>query len=225
MGVMKCCDEINARLHPVRDRLGNDTKWEELIKKSFLESIDLTGYYRSGSGNRSVKNYMCYSACFAEVEVDVLTGQYQILQVDYICDTGRSLNPRLDLGQLEGGFIMGCGLFLLESSSNEPPNALPLTTFSGSYKPPLAKDLPVKFNAKLLKNAPNPKGVLGSKAVGETPVASGACPLFALKRAVEAARSDIGDCSWFPMDAPASVKQIHTLCSTTYDHFTLSDKK
>ncbi|XP_035827747.1 xanthine dehydrogenase [Aplysia californica] len=221
MGVIKCCEELTERIQPIRDCLGDSTEWDALVRQCFFEMVDLTAYYRSGAGNRSVKNYSCYSVCCAEVELDVLTGQYQVLQVDYLCDSGVSLNPRLDLGQLEGGFMLGCGFFLLESMTFEPDSGRALSTGTWTYKPPMAKDLPIKFNAKFLRNSPNPVGVLGSKAVGETPVASGACPLFALKRAVEAARSDVGMTEWFPMDAPATVQRVHAVCSTPLRHMSL----
>ncbi|CAG5132651.1 unnamed protein product, partial [Candidula unifasciata] len=131
------------------------------------------------------------------------------------------LNPELDLGQLEGAFVMGLGLFLLESMTLDTRSGQVLTDGSNTYKPPMTKDIPIKFNVKFLRNAPNPIGVLGSKAVGETPVAVGACPMLALKRAIEAARADAGIGGWFPFHAPATVERIQQACVTDITHYTL----
>ncbi|CAL1535967.1 unnamed protein product, partial [Lymnaea stagnalis] len=183
MAIMECCDTLLARMAPVKAKLVNPT-WEQIVQQCFKDMVDLTATHLNAHVDKyPYATYNCWSACCSEVEVDVLTGQYQITQVDFLYDCGISLNPEIDLGQLEGGFLMGCGLFLLEGMTFDPATGKALTDGTWTYKPPLAKDLPIKFNVKFMRNTPNPKGVLRSKAVGEVPVAQGACVLLALKRA------------------------------------------
>ncbi|CAG5123476.1 unnamed protein product, partial [Candidula unifasciata] len=215
--VIKCCDTLNARLEATRKSLTNPS-WEELIRKAFVDGVNLTAQYWP---EKPLDFYNSYIAACAEVELDVLTGQYQITQEDYIYDCGISMNPELDLGQVEGGFIQGCGMFLLENIILDPNTSKALTDSTNTYKPPLPKDIPIKLNVKFLRNAPNPTGVLGSKIVGESGVVQGACPLFALKRAIEAARAEAGQEGWFPFYAPAKVERIQQACLNDISSYTL----
>uniref|UniRef100_A0A2C9JDL4 FAD-binding PCMH-type domain-containing protein n=1 Tax=Biomphalaria glabrata TaxID=6526 RepID=A0A2C9JDL4_BIOGL len=112
--IMECCDTLLARMAPVKAKLVNPT-WEEIVTQCFKDTVDLTASYLNTTNDKSkAYDYNCWCASCSEVELDVLTGQYQITQVDFLYDCGISLNPELDLGQLEGGFLLGCGLFLLE---------------------------------------------------------------------------------------------------------------
>ncbi|XP_012938611.1 xanthine dehydrogenase/oxidase [Aplysia californica] len=219
-GVIKCCEQILERMAPVRARM-KDPTWEQLVAKCFQERVDLTASFTTHEEDQS--RYQVYSACCTEVELDVLTGQYQILQMDYLYDGGISLNPALDMGQVEGGFIMGYGYFLHEELRFDPTSGELLTDGTWHYKPPLGKDLPIKFNIKFMKDDPAPQGVLRSKAVGEPPVALGATPLFALKRAIEAARRELGINQFFPLDAPSTVEMIQMACLNDVTKYTLGN--
>jgi CO/xanthine dehydrogenase Mo-binding subunit len=96
----------------------------------------------------------------SEVLLDVLTGEVEILRTDMLFDCGTSLNPLIDIGQAEGGFIMGVGYFMTERL--EWTNVGKLTTNgTWEYKPPFAKDIPIDLRIDLLKNTPNPLGILG----------------------------------------------------------------
>ncbi|XP_059140432.1 uncharacterized protein LOC131928419 [Physella acuta] len=219
LAVIKSCEKLLERLAPIRAKL-KDPTWQELVSTAYGSGVNLTAQYWPEAGD-AIPAYNAYSVSCCEVELDVLTGQYQILQVDYLYDCGTSLNPQLDVGQLEGAFNMGCGLFLLEGLTHDPVSGKVLTDGTWNYKPPMPKDLPIVFNIKFLRNSPNPVGVLGSKAVGETPVAQGSCPLFALKRAVEAAREEIGQHGWFPLHAPATVEKLQMACLNDASHYTI----
>ncbi|CAL1538889.1 unnamed protein product [Lymnaea stagnalis] len=229
LAVIKSCEVLLQRLAPVREKLTNPT-WEELIAQAYAGGVNLTAQYWPNPTDHGIPAYNAYSVSCSEVELEVLTGQYQIRQVDYLYDCGKSLNPELDIGQLEGAFNMGCGLFLLEGMKYDNKTGRALSDGTWHYKLPLSKDLPIVFNIKFLRNAPNPVGVLGSKgksiycsAVGETPVAQGACPLFALKRAVEAARAEVGVEGWFPLYAPATVEKLQQACLNDVSLFTFGE--
>ncbi|KAH9518796.1 hypothetical protein Btru_006298 [Bulinus truncatus] len=218
--IIYCCDTLLTRMAPVKAKLVNPT-WEDIVKECKKENVDLTASHLTSNEDKSKSyEYNCWSACCSEVELDVLTGQYQITQVDFLHDCGISLNPDLDLGQLEGGFMLGCGLFLLEGMKFDTVTGKALTDGTWTYKPPMPKDLPIKFNVKFMGNVPNPMGVLRSKAVGEVPVAQGTCPMLALKRAVEAARQEVGTEGWFQFNAPATVENIQQACLCDITNYT-----
>ncbi|CAG5133675.1 unnamed protein product, partial [Candidula unifasciata] len=223
LAILKCCEDLLERLAPSKAKLVNPS-WREIIKQAYLDVVDLRAHYMPQIKDKyPSEHYSSWGACTAEVELDVLTGQYQITQVDYLNDTGTSLNPQLDIGQLEGGFIMGLGLFLTEGFKFDPMTGQLLTDGTWEYKPPLGKDLPINFNVKFMRNVPNPTGVLGSKIVGEAPVSTGACVLFALKRAVEAARAEQNNTDWFPFHAPATVESIQTACLNDLAQYTFGN--
>lgn len=92
----------------------------------------------------------------------MLTGQHIITRVDLIEDTGTSLSPEVDIGQVEGAFVMGAGYFTMEKIVFDK-DGRQLTNNTWFYKPPGPKDIPVDFRVKFPKNNPNPKGVLQSK--------------------------------------------------------------
>ncbi|XP_019858733.1 PREDICTED: xanthine dehydrogenase/oxidase-like [Amphimedon queenslandica] len=122
------------------------------------------------------------------------------------------INPEIDVGQVEGAFVMGLGYFLTERVVYDKDTGALLTHNTWEYKPPTTKDIPIDFRVELLKNAPNPLGILGSKAVGEPPLLMSSGVLFALKRAVESARHDAGNSDPFILNAPATVEATQQAC-------------
>lgn len=95
---VKACEILNDRLNPVKVEL-NNSNWEEIIKKAYQLGIDLQASYMF-SLNEPVKPYLIYGVVIMEVEVDILTGNYDIIRVDLLEDTGRSLNPEIDVAQV-----------------------------------------------------------------------------------------------------------------------------
>lgn len=139
-------------------------------------------------------------------------------------DLGYSLNPAIDIGQIEGAFAQGLGWVALEEvkwgdASHKwikPGNLL--TCGPGNYKIPSINEIPFNFNVSLLKGNPNSKGIHSSKAVGEPPFFLASSVLFAIKDAVKAARAEVGlGSKWFPLDTPATPERIRMAC---FDEFT-----
>ncbi|XP_046360643.2 xanthine dehydrogenase-like [Haliotis rufescens] len=210
LGVVQCCQQLKARLAPVKAKMVNPT-WQQLAAQCYKQGVDLSA--RSSTfPTGDFSNYNIYGAICTEVEVDILTGENQINRVDLLYDCGESMNPDIDIGQLEGGFVMGVGYWLTEQMIFDPQTGTALTDGTWEYKPPMGKDIPIDFRIQFLKNAPNPRGVLRSKAVGEPPVCLSASVLFAVKHAIEAARKDISQDTFFPLDGPATVEMIQTAC-------------
>ncbi|XP_071116536.1 uncharacterized protein [Haliotis cracherodii] len=210
LGVVQCCQQLKTRMAPVKAKMVNPT-WLQLVTQCFNQRMDLSAKsYTNPTGESS--NYNIYGATCTEVEVDVLTGENQINRVDILYDCGESMNPEIDVGQAEGAFVMGLGYWMTEQMIFDPTTGTALTDGTWEYKPPLGKDIPIDFRIQFLKNAPNPRGVLRSKSVGEPPLCMAASALFALKHAIEAARSEISKDTFFPLDGPATVEVIQTAC-------------
>ncbi|CAH3170663.1 unnamed protein product [Porites lobata] len=137
-------------------------------------------------------SYNTYGVTCTEVEVDVLTGEREILCTDILNDCGESKNPVLDIGQVEGAFMMGVGQWLTEKFIYDPQTGRNLSNGTCDYKPPCSKDTPIDFRVSLLKNAPNPLGIIRSKTSGERAQCMARSCLFAVKHAVEEARGEVG---------------------------------
>ncbi|XP_025084736.1 xanthine dehydrogenase-like [Pomacea canaliculata] len=219
MGVIQCCQILKSRMDPVRKTMDNPT-WQQLVSQCFQKGIDLTAHAYTNPYQQYDFNYNVYAAAVTEVELDVLTGQTQINRVDMLYDCGESLSPELDIGQIEGGFMMGLGYHLTEKIKYSPDTGVLLTDGTWEYKPPLPKDLPIDFRIALLKNAPNPLGVLRSKATGEPPLMMSSSAVFAIRQAVEAARAEIGQYSYVPLSSPALVENVQTACLLDPTYFT-----
>ncbi|TAK27779.1 MAG: xanthine dehydrogenase [Myxococcaceae bacterium] len=169
-----------------------------------------------------------YSAACSVVEVDVLTGEVKILSADIVYDAGWSLNPALDIGQVEGAFVQGIGYVLTErlvfESRGEAIGRLN-TLNTWSYKPPAAASIPLRMNTHLFPRdatrvpiAPT-DGLLSSKEVGEPPTVLAASVFFAVKAAVRASRLERGLDGLFRLDAPATVQEVRRACSVGVEDF------
>ena len=156
-------------------------------------SLSSTGYYRTPRifWDRNTLTgrpffYFAYGAAVAEVALDTRTGENRLLRVDILHDVGQSLNPAIDLGQIEGGFLQGMGWLTTEELCwNEKGQ---ITTHAPStYKIPTAGDWPADARVRLLENSPNVEDTIGrSKAVGEPPLMLAMSVFFALRDAVAA---------------------------------------
>jgi xanthine dehydrogenase large subunit len=140
-------------------------------------SLSATGFYRTPDINWNKQTqsgtpfyYFAYGAAVAEVAVDTLTGETQLLRVDILHDVGTSLNPAIDLGQIEGGFIQGVGWLTSEELYWDGAGEL-CTHAPSTYKIPTARDWPAAARVDLLPAAPNAvDSIYRSKAVGEPPL-------------------------------------------------------
>jgi xanthine dehydrogenase/oxidase len=144
-----------------------------------------------------------------------------VLRADLLYDMGKSLNPAIDIGQVEGAYIQGLGYVLTEDVVFQPdgPNRGALNSDNTwYYKVPATTTIPLEFNVDLFprSDAPlvpeNPYDLLSSKEVGEPPLVLAITAYFAVKHAVLAARRDRGHDEWFFLEAPATVQRIREAC-------------
>ena len=168
--------------------------FKDLIKKAYLKQVSLsaTGFYKTpgiyfdretGKGNPFY--YYSYGMAVSEVKVDVLTGEVKLLQTDILHDVGDSLNPNIDIGQIEGGFIQGLGWVTTEEIKWDGKGRL-LTYSPDTYKIPTVNDIPDVFKVNLLSGYPNEGTIRKSKAVGEPPLMLAFSVWLAIKDAISA---------------------------------------
>ncbi|ROL40898.1 Aldehyde oxidase 1 [Anabarilius grahami] len=194
------------------------------IMTAFLEKISLsaTGYYRGHDLDMDWEKqegkpyaYFTYAVCCSEVELDCLTGEYRTLRTDIVVDIGRSINPSIDIGQIEGAFMQGLGLYTMEELKFSPSGVL-YTRGPGQYKIPSFCDVPLKFNVYLLAGSSNPHAIYSSKGIGEPTLFLGSSVFFAIKDAVTAARKDAGLTGPFQLNSPATPERACLACATRF---------
>jgi xanthine dehydrogenase large subunit len=149
--------------------------------------------------------YFAYGAAVSEVIVDTLTGEWKLLAADVLHDVGRSLNPAVDIGQVEGAFIQGMGWLTMEELVWHPKTGLLLTHAPSTYKIPTANDTPPHFDVRLFDNANVQDSIHRSKAVGEPPLLLPFSVLLAIRDAVSAVG---GHTVQPPLAAPATSESI-----------------
>jgi xanthine dehydrogenase molybdopterin-binding subunit B len=158
--------------------------------------------------------YLTFGAAVSEVEIDVLTGDVRVNRADILYDCGHSLNPLIDIGQAEGAFIHGQGMFLGEETKTAPDGET-LTKGTWEYKPPLAVNVPRDFRVEFLKDSPFVHGVKSSKAVGEPPLITAYSLFAAVKAAVKASRVERGLPGFVAMDIPATCDRVFQACEVS----------
>lgn len=188
--------------------------FDELIQQAYFGQVSLssTGFYRTPKiyYDRSQARgrpfyYFAYGAACSEVVVDTLTGEYKMLRSDILHDVGASLNPAIDIGQVEGGFVQGMGWLTMEELVWNDKGKL-MTSGPASYKVPAVADMPLDLRVKLVENRKNPEDtVFHSKAVGEPPFMLGISVWCAIKDAV----ASLADYKAQPkIDAPATPERV-----------------
>ena len=188
--------------------------FEELAKLSWAERVSLsaTGFYRTPDIHWDPETmqgrpffYYAYGACIAEVAIDTLTGENRVLRADILEDCGTSLNPAIDLGQIEGGFVQGMGWVTMEELWWDGEGRL-RTHGPSTYKIPGSRDVPPVFNVHILEDSPNPHPtIFRSKAVGEPPLMLALSVWLAIRDAVSGLA---GHRRFVRLDPPATPERV-----------------
>ncbi|NMF90957.1 xanthine dehydrogenase molybdopterin binding subunit [Aromatoleum petrolei] len=185
----------------------------ELVQQAYVARVQLwsDGFYATPGLNwdRSKLTgrpfyYYAYGAAVSEVLVDTLTGEWRLLRADLLHDAGNSINPAIDAGQVEGGFIQGMGWLTMEELWWNKEGRL-MTHAPSTYKIPATHDCPPEFRVRLFRNRNREDTILGSKAVGEPPLLLSFSALLAIRDAIAA----VGDGRIDPpLRAPATPEAI-----------------
>jgi len=200
---------------PNQVRVGNDVvPFDTLVRAAYYGRVQLSaaGFYKTPdihwdreAGRGRPFYYYAYGAAVSEVSIDTLTGEYLVDRTDILHDAGKSLNPAIDIGQIEGGFVQGMGWLTTEELWWDDKGRL-RTHAPSTYKIPLASDRPKVFNVKLAEWSQNAEPTIGrSKAVGEPPFMLAISVLEAISMAV-ASIADYRECP--RLDAPATPERV-----------------
>jgi xanthine dehydrogenase large subunit len=232
MAALNACQQIKARMTEVaadhfavptdeivfdsnRIYAGNRSlSFAELAALSWEKRVSLSaaGFYRTpeihwdfATNTGRPFYYFVYGAAAAEVAIDSLTGESRVLRAELIQDCGRSLNPAIDLGQIEGAFVQGMGWLTTEELWWDAEGRL-RTHGPSTYKIPGSRDLPPIFNARLLEDAPNRAAtIFRSKAIGEPPLMLAISVWLAIRDAI----ASLADHRLAPrLDAPATPERV-----------------
>ncbi|APR78767.1 Xanthine dehydrogenase, molybdenum binding subunit protein [Minicystis rosea] len=205
--------------------------WPAVVQAAYQARVNLAcqAFYRSPGLTEMSDNapqgrpfyYFTYAAAVSEVEIDVLTGEQTILRSDILYDAGLSLSSAIDVGQIEGGFVMGVGNVTTEEVYYADDGRL-VPNGTWNYKPPCSKSIPVDFRVSLYDYGAlgsermkwlDPHGVQSSKATSEPGLVLANTVFFAIKHAILAARKDAGDDGWFELPSPATAERIAEACA------------
>uniref|UniRef100_A0A669Q4S5 FAD-binding PCMH-type domain-containing protein n=1 Tax=Phasianus colchicus TaxID=9054 RepID=A0A669Q4S5_PHACC len=221
--VQDACQILWKRLDPIR-RNNPKGKWEDWISEAHKKSISLsaTGYFKGYVTDMNWKTkkghafpYFLYGAACSEVEIDCLTGAHKNIRTDIVMDASFSINPAIDIGQIEGAFIQGVGLYTLEEIYFSPEGEQ-LTLSPDTYKIPAVCDIPEQFHVYLLPNSCNSIAIYSSKGVGEAGFFLGSSVFFAIRDAVAAARKERGLPLDFTLNSPLTVERIRMACDDIF---------
>jgi xanthine dehydrogenase large subunit len=188
--------------------------FDAFVKEAYMARVALsaTGFYKTpkihwdrANGQGRPFYYFAYGAAVSEVEIDTLAGEYQVTRTDILHDVGRSLNPAIDLGQVEGGFVQGMGWLTTEELWWDADGRL-RTHAPSTYKIPLASDRPRRFNVALADWSENREMTIRrSKAVGEPPIILAISVVEALSMAV----ASVADYRVCPrLDTPVTPERV-----------------
>ena len=233
--IMNATAQMRARLAPVAANMlgckdadvsfannmahggGKSVAWTAVAKQAWMDRVGLsvTGFYMTPEIKYDFATltghafyYYCYGASVSEVEIDTRTGEYWIKAVDIVHDAGKSINPAIDKGQIEGGYVQGMGWLTMEECIWDKKGKF-LTHGPSTYKIPVAGDIPEHFNVTLFDGSNLKPTPFYSKAVGEPPLMLALSTFFALRDAVSA----IADHKTVVhMSAPATPEKILMTC-------------
>jgi xanthine dehydrogenase/oxidase len=220
---------IRTRLDKFRTERGEQaSKWDwlETVKQAYFARVHLSssGFFsfphytyswQEKTGRASL--YNIWGAGLAQVELDVLTGQWRATSMRIRQDAGSPLNPAIDIGQIEGGLAQGMGLYMLEELTWARDGHLRTRNVS-TYKVPTHDDIPTELHIELLSGRPSAVGVVGSKATSEVGVQLAAAVLYGIKDAVYAYREQEAKVQGhFRLDTPATVEKIRMACPTPFN--------
>ena len=233
--IMNATAQMRARLAPVAANMlgckdtdvnfannmahggGKSVEWTAVAKHAWMDRVGLSvaGFYMTPEIKYDFATltghafyYYCYGASVSEVEIDTRTGEWWLKAVDIVHDAGKSINPAIDKGQIEGGYVQGMGWLTMEECIWDKKGKF-LTHGPSTYKIPVAGDIPEHFNVTLFDGSNLKPTPFNSKAVGEPPLMLALSTFFALRDAVSASADHQ---TVVHMSAPATPEKILMSC-------------
>ncbi|MFZ7319030.1 xanthine dehydrogenase molybdopterin binding subunit [Comamonas jiangduensis] len=190
--------------------------FKAVVKEAYANRIQLwsDGFYRTPKIHYDKTTltgrpfyYFAYGVACTEVAIDTLTGESKVLAIDVLYDAGKSINPAIDIGQVEGGFVQGMGWLTTEQLVWNDKGVL-TTHAPSTYKIPATGDIPEHFQVQLYQEPNREDNVGGSKAVGEPPFMLAISVYEALRHAIASARDQQGKTGVVQLQAPATAEHV-----------------
>jgi len=207
------CEQIKATLAPYT---AAGKSWQDAVTQANVDGKPLiaSSWYKQPL-TQNANKYATQGVAISEVTVDVLTGEVRVERTDILMDLGNQLDAAVDIGQLQGGFMIALG-YVLSEEVRYDKNGVLLNLGTWEYKIPSAYDIPIELNVSLLKDSPNPAGIKGSKASAEPAMALVSSVYLAVKNAIYASRSSngLGE-DWFMLNLPVTPQAIRAAVGTT----------
>ncbi|XP_054834578.1 aldehyde oxidase-like isoform X2 [Eublepharis macularius] len=231
MAVKNACQTLLKRLECIISQNPKGS-WKEWAKEAFEQSIHLsaTGYFRGydadmdwEKGEGRPFEYFIFGAVCTEVEIDCLTGDHKNIRTDIVMDIGCSINPAVDIGQIEGAFVQGLGLYTTEEIKYSPEGVL-YTRGPDQYKIPAVCDIPEYFSVSLLASSQSTTAIYSSKGLGESGLFLGCSVFFAIWDAVAAARRERRSPGDFVLNSPLTPERIRMACVDQFTEMIPKDK-
>lgn len=223
LAVKDACQTLLKRLEPIISKNPQGT-WKDWAQTAFDQSISLSavGYFRGYESNIDWEKgeghpfeYFVFGAACSEVEIDCLTGDHKNIRTNIVMDVGHSINPALDIGQVEGAFIQGMGLYTIEELSYSPQGTL-YSRGPNQYKIPAICDIPTEMHISFLPPSEHSNTLYSSKGLGESGVFLGCSVFFAIHDAVKAARQERGISGPWKLNSPLTPEKIRMACEDKF---------
>jgi len=231
--VINACQQIAELLKPYRIKHPHDT-WEQIVGKAYENRTQLAafGFYNTSplsydmdTNEGSMFNYLTFGVGCSVVEVDCLTGEHTVLKTDIVMDVGKSLNPGIDIGQIEGAFVQGYGYMTMEEMLHDKQGEVINKNLS-TYKIPTVQDIPKEFNVTLLRNSgTKQEAVFSSKGIGEPPLTLAVSVVCAIRQAIISYRKDQGVNPWTQLEIPLTAEKIRMACEDEIVQFVKSNQQ
>uniref|UniRef100_A0A2K6B3C5 aldehyde oxidase n=1 Tax=Macaca nemestrina TaxID=9545 RepID=A0A2K6B3C5_MACNE len=211
LAVKDACQTLLKRLEPIisKNPKGTWKDWNSVSSRGYESDIN----WEKGEGHPF--EYFVYGAACSEVEIDCLTGDHKNIRTDIVMDVGCSINPAIDIGQIEGAFIQGMGLYTIEELNYSPQGVLH-TRGPDQYKIPAICDTPTEFHISLLPPSENSNTLYSSKGLGESGVFLGCSVFFAIHDAVSTARRERGLHGPLSLNSPLTPEKIRMACEDKF---------
>uniref|UniRef100_A0A9L0J346 aldehyde oxidase n=1 Tax=Equus asinus TaxID=9793 RepID=A0A9L0J346_EQUAS len=211
LAVKDACQTLLKRLEPIisKNPKGTWKDWNSVSSRGYETHMN----WETGEGHPF--EYFVFGAACSEVEIDCLTGAHKNIRTDIVMDIGHSINPALDVGQIEGAFIQGMGLYTIEELKYSPQGVL-YTRGPDQYKIPAVSDVPTELHVSFLPPSQNSNTLYSSKGLGEPGVFLGCSVFFAIHDAVRAARQERGLLGPLKLDSPLTPEKIRMACEDKF---------
>ena len=219
--ILRACAILVERIKPFADKIEPEKRtWEAVVAAAHAGKTPLfaggtwKGEMPGTPGATDALAYSVFCVAGAEVTLDVLTGEVIVNRLEIKYDCAQSLNPAVDIGQVEGAFMMGLGYMLLEEMNIDAKTGELHSDGTFTYKVPTSADVPTYMSVELVHNDKFTRGIMSSKASGEPPLCIAPALNSAVRQCVTSARADNGLKDYVQLPVPYTTEKVALACGS-----------